>query len=62
LRSRILKCTDCGSYTLKANCPKCGIPTVNTYPPRFSPEDKYGKYRRMYYQENADSNDPDKEE
>jgi rRNA maturation protein Nop10 len=29
--------------------------TVNTFPPRYSPEDRYGKYRRRYYQENEDA-------
>jgi len=51
LRSRILRCSSCGRYTLKDACRDCGGPTVNTFPPRYSPEDKYGKYRRMYYSE-----------
>jgi H/ACA ribonucleoprotein complex subunit 3 len=28
-------------------CVVCGRPTVNPEPPRFSPQDKYGRYRRM---------------
>ena len=46
MRSKILKCSACGRYTLKAICSVCGGPTVNTKPARFSPEDPYGKYRR----------------
>ncbi|RLE80845.1 MAG: RNA-protein complex protein Nop10 [Thermoprotei archaeon] len=45
---RIRKCKSCGRYTLKENCPVCGAPTVDPHPPRFSPEDRYGKYRRMH--------------
>jgi H/ACA ribonucleoprotein complex subunit 3 len=34
-------------YTLSAACPVCGNPSVIAHPARFSPEDRYGKYRRM---------------
>lgn len=40
------KCLDCKIYTFKDSCPKCGKKTVSPIPPPFSPEDKYGKYRR----------------
>ncbi|KYK29869.1 MAG: ribosome biogenesis protein [Candidatus Proteinoplasmatales archaeon SG8-5] len=46
MSSRILKCVDCGSYTLKKEC-ACGGSAVTPHPPRFSPEDRYGKYRRQ---------------
>jgi len=40
------KCTKCNKYTLKQNkCPYCGGPLVTPHPPKFSPEDKYIKYR-----------------
>ncbi|MEM2208311.1 MAG: RNA-protein complex protein Nop10 [Sulfolobales archaeon] len=39
------KCIKCGNYTLKEQCPKCGSTTVVASPPRFSPIDKYVKYR-----------------
>ncbi len=41
----IRKCPRCGAYTLKDTCPKCGFKTVCAHPPRFSPIDKYVKYR-----------------
>ncbi len=44
---KIRKCKKCGRYTLKERCPECGAETVSAHPPRFSPEDKYGKYRRL---------------
>jgi H/ACA ribonucleoprotein complex subunit 3 len=33
-------------------CPKCGEKTNSTKPAKFSPEDKWGKYRRMAKKEN----------
>ncbi|MBI1971884.1 MAG: nucleolar RNA-binding Nop10p family protein [Candidatus Aenigmarchaeota archaeon] len=33
-------------YTLKETCPKCGSKTRSVHPMKFSPEDRYGKYRR----------------
>jgi len=44
---KIKKCDSCGTYTMKDACPKCGAATKHPHPPKFSPEDKYGKWRRM---------------
>ena len=46
--ARILKCKKCNSYTLENICPKCGGKTYEVKPPKYSPEDKYAKYRREY--------------
>nr|MDO8109408.1 nucleolar RNA-binding Nop10p family protein [Candidatus Sigynarchaeota archaeon] len=42
------KCVKCGTYTMKEGpCRSCGSAEVRSvYPPKFSVEDKYGKYRR----------------
>ena len=40
----ILKCLKCQKYTLQEDC--CKIKTISPKPPKFSPTDKYGKYRR----------------
>jgi len=42
----ILLCKPCGAYTLRDKCPKCGKGTLRPIPPKYSPEDKYGHYRR----------------
>jgi H/ACA ribonucleoprotein complex subunit 3 len=42
------KCTVCKVYTFKATCPKCNGKSINPEPPKYSPENKYGKYRRMF--------------
>ncbi len=39
------KCTKCSRYTLKTTCPACGSSTKIPHPAKFSPEDKYAKYR-----------------
>ncbi|WP_400239931.1 RNA-protein complex protein Nop10 [Methanomethylophilus alvi] len=46
MRSQIRRCPQCGRYTLSEVCGRCTSPTVCPIPPRFSPEDRYGKYRR----------------
>lgn len=43
----ILKCGKCGKYTLEKYC-ECGGNCFSTKPAKFSPEDKYGKYRLEY--------------
>ncbi len=39
------KCPQCGRYTFEDRCPRCNVKTIVSHPPRFSPEDKYVKYR-----------------
>ena len=51
MRVRMRKCAKCGIYTLKDVCPKCGEKTFMPIPPKFSPEDPYGRYRRMLRKE-----------
>jgi H/ACA ribonucleoprotein complex subunit 3 len=46
MRSLLRRCTNCGAYTLsKERCPRCGGPVKVPHPPKFSPEDKYQRYR-----------------
>jgi len=41
----ILKCSKCGSYSLDEKC-DCGEKRTSPKPAKYSPEDKYGEYRR----------------
>jgi len=41
----ILKCPKCARYGLKEQC-DCGHQRIEPKPPKYSPEDKYAKYRR----------------
>jgi H/ACA ribonucleoprotein complex subunit 3 len=46
----ILKCQSCGQYALSENC-SCGGKAIENKPPKYSPEDKYGEYRRQTKEE-----------
>ena len=55
MRSLITKCPSCGSYTMKGACPKCGAATVSAHPAKYSPDDKYARYRNpLAYKEEKD--------
>lgn len=43
----IKKCINCNIYTLSDTCEKCNTKTIIPKPPKYSPEDKYGDYRRQ---------------
>lgn len=46
MKSVLRRCVQCGAYTLsKEKCSKCGGSVKVPHPPKFSPEDKYQKYR-----------------
>jgi H/ACA ribonucleoprotein complex subunit 3 len=46
MKTLLRKCMPCMLYTLKDLCPKCGGATIMPIPPRYSPQDSYGEYRR----------------
>ncbi|MGI0054657.1 MAG: RNA-protein complex protein Nop10 [Thermoplasmata archaeon] len=41
------RCVGAGHYSLHTTCPECGTATRTPHPARFSPQDRYGKYRRL---------------
>ena len=41
----ILKCAKCGKYTMKEVC-SCGNNTLVAKPLKYSPDDKFGSYKR----------------
>ena len=43
----ILKCGDCGQYTMKKECSKCNTKTINPKPAKYSVDDRMAKYRRL---------------
>ncbi len=47
MKCSMRRCTACGRYSLERDCPACGAPTECPLPARYSPEDRYGKYRRQ---------------
>ncbi|TLZ51256.1 MAG: RNA-protein complex protein Nop10 [Methanobacteriota archaeon] len=53
MRTQMRVCREDRTYTLRDACPRCGSPTVAPLPPRYSPEDRYGSYRRRLKREGA---------
>jgi H/ACA ribonucleoprotein complex subunit 3 len=51
MAEHILKCLSCNKYTLESTCSQCNNPAVIPKPPKYSPEDKYGDYRRQIKRE-----------
>lgn len=47
----ITKCPKCFEYSIEEECKSCGLKTESIRPPKFSPEDKYGVYRRKALRE-----------
>jgi H/ACA ribonucleoprotein complex subunit 3 len=45
MRFLLRKCSKNNHYTLKEKCPKCGEETNSVHPAKFSPDDKYMRYR-----------------
>jgi H/ACA ribonucleoprotein complex subunit 3 len=60
LNKLLLKCKACGTYTLESKCPKCGsLETYSPHPPKFSPDDKYLRYRMPERYETKKENAPE---
>ncbi|MDO8556229.1 MAG: RNA-protein complex protein Nop10 [Nanoarchaeota archaeon] len=47
MTAEIFFCAACEKYTLKVSCPSCSSKTLSPCPPRYSPLDKWGKWRRL---------------
>tara|TARA_Y100000310_G_scaffold340574_1_gene436894 strand:- start:9904 stop:10071 length:168 start_codon:yes stop_codon:yes gene_type:complete len=47
MKTEILRCPKCKNYTLEHECKSCKTETSTTRPAKYSPEDKYGHYRRL---------------
>ena len=45
MKSQIRKCLVCNLYSLKNICSKCKNQTISAHPAKFSPDDKYLRYR-----------------
>jgi len=47
MKVEILFCKRCQIYTLKKECAKCEGKALSPKPAKYSPEDKWGEYRRL---------------
>jgi H/ACA ribonucleoprotein complex subunit 3 len=63
MKHLIRKCTACGGYTLASKCPKCGAQSLDPHPPKYSPDDKYVRYRvaERYEDEKGEAEEGDKD-
>ncbi|SMD30709.1 RNA-protein complex protein Nop10 [Picrophilus oshimae] len=52
MKSLIRRCPSCNIYTLKEYCPRCSARTCMAIPVRFSPADKFQRYRLMEESDN----------
>jgi len=50
----ILKCGSCGVYTMKII--HCGCETKSIKPAKYSPEDRWGAWRRVYKKYDLENN------
>jgi H/ACA ribonucleoprotein complex subunit 3 len=54
MKNLLFRCTRDSGYTMEARCPKCGEATVMASPAKYSPDDKYARYRSpLAYQTTA---------
>ena len=42
---QLRRCPICGKYTMKTECSSCKEDTISAHPAKFSPDDKYVRYR-----------------
>lgn len=45
MRFQLKRCRECLTYTLRETCTSCGTRTSLAHPAKFSPDDKYKRYR-----------------
>lgn len=54
----LFKCDNCGEYALRnpdMKCKICGGNLKNPRPPKFSLNDKFGKYRKIFFKKEYDN-------
>ena len=55
-------CDKCKVYTLNQDsCPKCNEKVRSPHPPKYSPQDKYQKYRIPYFKKKFNNTESKKE-
>lgn len=50
----IMKCVDCGQYTLGEVCSRCGGETKSAHPAKYSPDDEYAIYKARPLESESD--------
>jgi H/ACA ribonucleoprotein complex subunit 3 len=55
MKSLIKKCSNCRRYTMDERCQLCGSETVSAHPAKYSPDDRYARYRSPLAYEDGDT-------
>lgn len=58
MKNLLFKCEKCSKYTMEAKCPQCGETTKMAAPAKYSPDDKYARYRSPLAYQTAVAQDP----
>ena len=45
MKFQLRRCKMCNKYSIKEKCNKCDVETISAHPAKFSPDDKYMRYR-----------------
>jgi H/ACA ribonucleoprotein complex subunit 3 len=45
MKNLLFKCPKCSKYTMETKCSQCGEATIMAAPAKYSPDDKYARYR-----------------
>jgi len=53
MKSMLMRCIVCKRYTMGDRCPSCGASAERRAPARYSPQDRFGKYRRRLMRESG---------
>ena len=57
MKNLLFKCVNCSKYTMEAKCPGCGGDTKMAAPAKYSPDDKYARYRSPLAYQTAPAQD-----
>jgi len=58
MKNLLFKCQRCSKYTMDVKCPQCGESTRMAAPAKYSPDDKYARYRSPLAYQTAVAQDP----
>jgi H/ACA ribonucleoprotein complex subunit 3 len=57
MKNLLFKCLKCSRYTMEAKCPSCCEATKMAAPAKYSPDDKYARYRSPLAYQKAPAQD-----
>ncbi len=58
MKNLLFRCPKCSKYTMEGKCSACGEATALAAPAKYSPDDKYARYRSPLAYETAAPQNP----